>query len=388
MNEASFRKVLRSVLALTLVSPALATSPSCGGRIDGVSVEPNESPPSSAPTSTSTSTSVPPLPPVDGEDPPPPLPPKDSGALDASKDASKDAPEICGTVVQDNVCSATVENPCHVPEDAGPMDQAKCAQYCPSNDGGPSQAFGCYVSKDADGGRVLYCHYCLIGRRPDGLAPCASAGGDALGAFFADVSRLEAASVDAFERLEHDLDDHGAPASLRMRARRSARDEVRHAKTTASLASLFGARAGAWSDRPRVEPRRARSLEEIAVENATEGCVRETFGALVGMWQAEHAEDDTIRRAMKTIARDESSHAALSWSILEWSLGELDDEARRRVETALQRAAANLARDVVFEPHPDLRARAGMPSASEAASIVAAFQRTIPSFLNPSSTSG
>lgn len=51
-------------------------------------------------------------------------------------------------------------------------------------------------------------------------------------------------------------------------------------------------------------------------------------------------------------------------------------------------ALAKLADDVVVEPAAALRTRAGLPSASEAASLVAAFQRTMPSFLNPSSRSG
>src|SRR5688500_1716701 len=108
MNDASFRKILRSVLALTLVSPALAASTSCGGRVETVGGAPNESAPTGAPTSTSTS--VPPLPPpIDDEDPPPPPKPIDA-SRDATKDAMKDAPSdgaACGTVVQENVCSAT-----------------------------------------------------------------------------------------------------------------------------------------------------------------------------------------------------------------------------------------------------------------------------------------
>lgn len=48
----------------------------------------------------------------------------------------------------------------------------------------------------------------------------------------------------------------------------------------------LAARYGATAPRPRVERAPVRSLEDIAVENAVEGCVRETFGALVGAWQA------------------------------------------------------------------------------------------------------
>jgi hypothetical protein len=106
------------------------------------------------------------------------------------------------------------------------------------------------------------------------------------------------------------------------------------------------------------------------------------------MFQAERAEDPTIKKALKTIARDESRHAALSWSILAWADGELDDAARARVAAAMADALAKLTNDVVVEPSADLRTRAGLPSASEAARLVAAFQRTMPSLRNPSSMSG
>jgi hypothetical protein len=58
----------------------------------------------------------------------------------------------------------------------------------------------------------------------------------------------------------------------------------------------------------------ARSLEELAVENAVEGCVRETYGALTAIWQARTAKDPSVAAAVRRIARDETRHAALSWA--------------------------------------------------------------------------
>ena len=52
-----------------------------------------------------------------------------------------------------------------------------------------------------------------------------------------------------------------------------------------------------------------RELEAIAIENAVEGCVRESFGALLATWQAKTAGDARVRAAMKRIARDETRHA-------------------------------------------------------------------------------
>jgi hypothetical protein len=65
-----------------------------------------------------------------------------------------------------------------------------------------------------------------------------------------------------------------------------------------------------------------------------------------------------------------------------------DSAARARVKAAMEGALAKLAHGVVVEPSEELRTRAGMPSALEAAGLFAAFQRTMPSLRNPSSTSG
>ncbi|MGH7436059.1 MAG: ferritin-like domain-containing protein, partial [Polyangiaceae bacterium] len=82
--------------------------------------------------------------------------------------------------------------------------------------------------------------------------------------------------------------------------------------------TLFAVRYGGIPRRPRVERGPVRPLEDIATENAAEGCVRETFGALIGIWQARFAGDPQVRRAMNGVARDESRHAALSWEVARW----------------------------------------------------------------------
>ncbi|NIS36796.1 MAG: ferritin-like domain-containing protein, partial [Actinobacteria bacterium] len=46
--------------------------------------------------------------------------------------------------------------------------------------------------------------------------------------------------------------------------------------------------------RPVIEDAPVRTAYEIALENAVEGCVRETFGALVGAHQALRASDPSI----------------------------------------------------------------------------------------------
>lgn len=189
-----------------------------------------------------------------------------------------------------------------------------------------------------------------VGRRPRGLrdAP-ARPSQDAVGAWLAECARLEAASVRAFRDLGAELASLGAPRSLVARAGESARDEVRHARVMSRLARARGAtptRARTAATRAHATTRAAR-LAELARENAVEGCVRETFGAVVATWQSMHATDARVARAMRKIARDETRHAALAWAIASWLDGELDARGRAEVRRATARALDALRCDVV-----------------------------------------
>jgi hypothetical protein len=180
------------------------------------------------------------------------------------------------------------------------------------------------------------------------------------------MAHLEAASVYAFEVMQAELGRAGAPASLVRAAARAERDERRHAHATARLARRFG---GA-PVRPRVRPAGRRSLEAMAVENAVEGCVRETFGALLATWQARHAKDATIRRAMTGIARDETRHAALAWAFARWAESRLDASARARIARARSNAVRSLDEELTQEPPPSL-ASAGLLPPSTSSRLMA-----------------
>ena len=148
-----------------------------------------------------------------------------------------------------------------------------------------------------------------IGRLPAGLrsADCEGQRTE-LAAYLARHAHLEAASVVSFERLARELAHHGAPHELVALSLEARADEVRHAHIIGSLA----ARRGAALTAPEVAEIPIRELFAIALKNAVEGCVRETFGALLGGYQAEHAEDSELRACMRRIAADEARHAALA----------------------------------------------------------------------------
>jgi hypothetical protein len=214
-----------------------------------------------------------------------------------------------------------------------------------------------------------------VGRRPAGLVADRGApgGGSTVGRHLAKIARLEAASVDAFSILRDELDAHGAPRALLRACERAAADEARHARIMGRLARRYGA----MPRRARVVRRPVRSLFDIALENAIEGCVRETYGAAEGMWQAEAAEDLAIRKAMRGIARDETRHGALSWSIAEWLDTRLSAGDRRRVRDARDREARKLLARVTASPARELVRVAGVPSATNARAIATELSRTL-----------
>lgn len=209
---------------------------------------------------------------------------------------------------------------------------------------------------------VVYADYCLGGRRPEGLAVGTARGEPSpLGAWLAATAHLEAASIDAFAILAAEVEAHRGPTRLARAARAAARDERRHADAMGALAARHGAVP------PAVEVARApvRDVESIARENAVEGCVRETFAALVAWRQARAAGDPSIRAAMSAIARDETRHAALAWAVDDWTRALLTPAARRRVREARGEASARLLDEQAVAAPPALRAQAGLPAPDE-----------------------
>ena len=205
---------------------------------------------------------------------------------------------------------------------------------------------------------------CVAGRRGAGIV-LPEAGATTLGDYFARLAELEAASVGAFERLARELSAFGAPAALVRAAQRAARDEVGHEAAMGRLARRYGAvvgpvRCDAWP---------LRTVVEVAVENAAEGCVRETFGALQATFQAARATDPSLARVFRTIARDETRHAALAWEVAAWLDGRLNAAERAQVATARQRSLRRLRRALTHSPPAGLAA-AGLPRADEVAALM------------------
>ncbi|MFP2957806.1 ferritin-like domain-containing protein [Myxococcus sp. 1LA] len=215
---------------------------------------------------------------------------------------------------------------------------------------------------------------CAVGRRPEGLQSTgAVACDDVLGQHFAAIAHLEAASIQAFLRLREELAMHGADVALQDAALMSALEEVMHTEVSARLAGRHGATAPA----PRVDAAAPRSLFAVALDNAVEGCVRETYGALVARHQALHARDSEVRASMARIAEDETRHAELSWKIDQWAQERLSDAERDVLRLAKQRAAAALREEAAAPVNPVLESAAGLPSPEVAVAMVDTLARAL-----------
>jgi hypothetical protein len=211
---------------------------------------------------------------------------------------------------------------------------------------------------------VRFVGYMTCGRRPAGMERiCVSKRGTAAGRWLAHAAALEAVSVTAFRRLARELAVHGAPAQLVEAARAAVAEEGRHYALMARAARARGAEPR----RPRVRSMSVRPLLAVARENAREGCVRETFGAMTAAVQARRAPDAELRAMMVSIALDEARHARLAWEVDAWARGLLSRSAVRSVDEARRAEGARLIAEL--DRAEDRRALArplGLPSSASA----------------------
>jgi hypothetical protein len=228
----------------------------------------------------------------------------------------------------------------------------KCKELCAGFD-----TRSCHIYKNREGKPGVYCdaaHPCLgrptsegavgyLGATPlAGRSPASlPSGADEVVEHLLLARLMEAQSVDAFRELEKDLVRFGAPASLRRACRRAAVEEARHAR---AMTRLLRRRGAATPRLRRANTPGFSTLRALALHNEREGVVGETWGALVAAHQAQHAVDHDLRDAMQTIAREETSHAALSFRIAAWARTRLPardvrtlDRARRQAYTKLRR---------------------------------------------------
>ncbi|EDM78820.1 putative lipoprotein [Plesiocystis pacifica SIR-1] len=236
-----------------------------------------------------------------------------------------------GQLTCDQICSA------HYQEmqgwSAGALDSCELTPPMVDEDGAVTQE-----------GRITCAgtgyEYLCKGRRPLGYVEAQLEGGaDAVGQALVAMAVLEAASVLAFDELAEQLEGFGAPAQLVARCRAASKDERRHARLLTVLVESRGLAVPA--PRTRVEAETS-TLLEIAEHNAVEGCVGETFAALVAHVFAERSTSPALRRVFATIAEDEARHGQLAWDLRAYFGTRLSLAERAQVDAAQARALAEL----------------------------------------------
>jgi hypothetical protein len=226
----------------------------------------------------------------------------------------------------------------------------------------------------------------ISGRRPEGLSfpERDTRARSALAAYFARAAALEAASIPAFETLEKELRALHAPEPLLAAVRAAITDERDHTERMRQLAYRFGAAP----DEPQIEARPLRDGFALALDNVVEGCVRESFGALLATFQAAHASDAEIRETFARIARDETRHAALAFQIHAWLAPRLTRAQRKAVEEARDAALRSLLEERAQAAGIGLVELAGMPRDAQSEVLLTQMQglwpaRTVASAWRP-----
>lgn len=273
------------------------------------------------------------------------------------------------------LCNDSTITDCHLPYGYLPRTDDAGATICPVLDAGNSVAITCQVTH----GEGTWTSGCPVaGRRTEGVhgvgtdhrAPMVR---ETVGAFFARCAALEATAVIAFRRLEAELVAFGAPAALIERARRAIGDEIEHTDAMVWLA----ARAGGSVRKITHEALPLRSMFDVALENAVEGGVRETFGAAVALHQARRARDGVTRGIFARIAEEEREHAELATDLEGWFAERLTTEELARIEAAKLAAIVELRAAHQSESDPRLVTGAGLPTRAEAQTLLDGLERFV-----------
>jgi hypothetical protein len=159
--------------------------------------------------------------------------------------------------------------------------------------------------------------------------------------YWRETQYLEAASVPAFRELAAALEQHRAPADLVARALSAAEEEVEHARLCALELARFDVAPSSVVRRDTQAP----SLFDLARDNAREGCVRESFAALLAQYQAHRAATAELRALFSQIAQDEANHAQLAWDIHAWVTGALSDQEVEALRDEMSESLRSLVSD-------------------------------------------
>jgi hypothetical protein len=164
---------------------------------------------------------------------------------------------------------------------------------------------------------------------------------------WAQNARAEHASIAAFSRLSLQLMALGAPPYLLAMTHQAALDEVRHAESAFSLASLLAGTPIRPAPFPDILIDQSGTVERVtlAIDSLTDGCIGEGIAARTLKLAAERVASPALHQVLKRTAEDEAQHQLLAWEIVTWLMGS-SPEIRRALEAAIHRQSS-------LAPSPD-----------------------------------
>lgn len=161
---------------------------------------------------------------------------------------------------------------------------------------------------------------------------------EALEALWLQDARGEHASIPAFSRISWQLVAIGAPPELLEWAHKAALEEIQHTQLCFAMAEGYGRRSYSVQPIPDMleggldlknDP-----IKVIATETIFDGCLMEGFIANLAATATIQCEEPAALAALKQIAREEASHAAFSWALLEWLLEEHPSVVKNVIQNA------------------------------------------------------
>ncbi|MAA79970.1 MAG: hypothetical protein CL916_12010 [Deltaproteobacteria bacterium] len=227
---------------------------------------------------------------------------------------------------------------------AGQLTEESCSTLC-FEESGSYYDYLCacdYSGANSDGAHPVTCEYtmCAVeGRGHGNISKLSEAAGTSeINRYFVRAYHAEASSVAAFVQLRAELKQHDAPEEILGRCMKAAIDEVHHARMMAKLIRDSGECI------PELDfgSVAKRSIFEIALDNAVEGCIFETYSALKAHYQYKHATDPRIVAVMKVIAPDETRHAQLAWDIHHFLMSKLSQDEQKKILDAQREATQQL----------------------------------------------
>ena len=165
----------------------------------------------------------------------------------------------------------------------------------------------------------------------------------ALEALWLHDAKKEHASIPAFSRIGWHLTAVAAPPELLRDVCLATIQEIEHAKKCFALAAGFGGSAHTVMPMPEMLDESFRIVGNpyvhLAVESLSDGCMLEGFNADTAQHSAEICRDPASLKLIRQIAREERSHAELSWRILQFCHQQSPQEVADAVLVEMEKLA-------------------------------------------------